>query len=92
MFTGIVKGTAVIREVRRQQGLFTLTLDFPADFDKELETGASVAVDGTCLTVTRHAPGWAEFDVLRCFRAWAGEYVGVGQWRADRRRYRGHGD
>jgi riboflavin synthase len=65
MFTGIVKGTAVIREARRQRGLYTLTLDFPAGFDQGLETGASVAVDGTCLTVTRHAPGWAEFDVMQ---------------------------
>lgn len=65
MFTGIVKGAAKIREVQRQQGLYTLVLDFPEDFDAGIETGASVAVDGVCLTVTRHAPGWAAFDVMQ---------------------------
>lgn len=65
MFTGIVKGCATIREVQRQKGLHTLVLDFPAGFDEGLETGASVAVDGTCLTVTRHAAGWAAFDVMQ---------------------------
>lgn len=65
MFTGIVKGAAQIREVQRQQGLYTLVLDFPEEFDAGIETGASVAVDGVCLTVTRHEPGWAAFDVMQ---------------------------
>ncbi len=65
MFTGIVKGTARLAKLERKQGLYTLTLDFPPDFDAGLEIGASVAVDGVCLTVTRHASGWAEFDVMQ---------------------------
>lgn len=65
MFTGIVKGAAGVREVQRRQGLYTLVLDFPEDFDAGIETGASVAVDGVCLTVTDHAPGWAAFDVMQ---------------------------
>lgn len=65
MFTGIVKGCATLSRLERKQGLHTLRLDFPPDFDAGLETGASVAVDGCCLTVTRHALGWAEFDVMQ---------------------------
>ncbi|GAA5160089.1 riboflavin synthase subunit alpha [Viridibacterium curvum] len=65
MFTGIVKGTARLSALERKAGLSTLTLDFPPGFDAELEAGASVAVDGVCLTVTRHASGWAEFDVMQ---------------------------
>jgi len=65
MFTGIVQGSAKIREVQRRQGLYTLTLDFPEGFDQNIQTGASVAVDGVCLTVTRHEPGWAAFDVMQ---------------------------
>jgi riboflavin synthase len=65
MFTGIVKACAKVREIERRQGLYTLLLDFPAGFDDGLEIGASVAVDGCCLTVTRHAPGWAAFDVMQ---------------------------
>lgn len=65
MFTGIVKGCASVREIERRQGLYSLLLDFPAGFDKGLEIGASVAVDGCCLTVTRHGSGWAAFDVMQ---------------------------
>lgn len=65
MFTGIVKGRAQVREIERRQGLYTLNLAFPPDFDHGLEIGASVAVDGACLTVTRHAPGEASFDVMQ---------------------------
>ncbi|MDP5240671.1 riboflavin synthase subunit alpha [Uliginosibacterium sp. 31-16] len=65
MFTGIVKGRASVRRIERQQGLYTLELAFPADFDAGLETGASVAVDGCCLTVTHHSSGRASFDVMQ---------------------------
>ncbi len=55
MFTGIVKGRATVREIEKRQGLYTLKIAFPKDFDEGLEIGASVAVDGVCLTVTAHA-------------------------------------
>ena len=65
MFTGIVKGRATVREIEKRQGLYTLKIAFPKDFDEGLEIGASVAVDGVCLTVTAHAPGEASFDVMQ---------------------------
>jgi riboflavin synthase len=65
MFTGIVKGCATVRSIERKPGLYTLTLDFPPDFDAGLEIGASVAVDGVCLTVTSHSPDRAVFDVMQ---------------------------
>lgn len=64
MFTGIVKGCARIKAVERRSGLITLDLAFPAGFDEGLEIGASVAVDGVCLTVTTRSPGEARFDVM----------------------------
>ncbi|WP_018610424.1 riboflavin synthase [Uliginosibacterium gangwonense] len=65
MFTGIVKGRAHVQDIQRLQGLYSIVLAFPADFDQGLEIGASVAVDGVCLTVTTHAPGQASFDVMQ---------------------------
>jgi riboflavin synthase len=52
MFTGIVQGVARVSAVVERLGLRTFTLQFPARFGRGLEVGASVAVDGTCLTVT----------------------------------------
>jgi riboflavin synthase len=97
MFTGIVKGAARIREVLRQKGLYTLVLDFPEGFDAGIETGASVAVDGVCLTVTRHAPGWAAFDVMQeslarttLIDAQAGSHVNVERAAHDGAEIGGH--
>lgn len=72
MFTGIVQGVARVAAVVERPGLKTLTLQFPAGFGAGLAIGASVAVDGTCLTVTAlhpqpDAPGSAaaaDFDVM----------------------------
>ncbi|PAS98137.1 MAG: riboflavin synthase [Candidatus Dactylopiibacterium carminicum] len=65
MFTGIVKGVAEVIAIDRKQGLLTLELAFPEGFDTGIEIGASVAVDGCCLTVTSHRPGRAVFDVMQ---------------------------
>ncbi len=66
MFTGIVQGVAHIARLADRPGLRSFTLQFPPGFDEGLAIGASVAVDGVCLTVTeRPAPGQATFDVMQ---------------------------
>ena len=66
MFTGIVQGVASIADMTDKTGLRTLTLAFPPHFTTGLEIGASVAVDGVCLTVTAlHGDHAAEFDVMQ---------------------------
>jgi len=65
MFTGIVQGVARVASLTARPGLVTLTLEFPARFGDGLEVGASVSVDGVCLTVTRLHPDAAEFDVMQ---------------------------
>jgi len=52
MFTGIVQSIAQIIEVSDKNGIRTFVIEFNQDFCHELEIGASVAVDGVCLTVT----------------------------------------
>jgi riboflavin synthase len=66
MFTGIVQGVARIASVTDKPGLRTFQISFPAGFCAGLEIGASVAVDGVCLTVTAlHGDHCAEFDVMQ---------------------------
>ena len=70
MFTGIVQGLATVRSITDKPGLRSFTLNFPPGFCDGLTTGASVAVDGVCLTVTtRHDAGGdtqaASFDVMQ---------------------------
>jgi len=71
MFTGIVAGTAQVERLADRAGLRSFTLRFGAPgFGAGLEVGASVAVDGVCLTVTvlHRVDGEvcaAEFDVMQ---------------------------
>ncbi len=66
MFTGIVQGIAEVARVAERPGLRSFTLRFPSAFTQGLEIGASVAVDGVCLTVTAlHDGEAADFDVMQ---------------------------
>jgi riboflavin synthase len=65
MFTGIVQGISTIRSISDAEGLRTFTLDFPPDFADGLTVGASVSVDGVCITVTQVlSSSSAMFDVI----------------------------
>jgi riboflavin synthase len=73
MFTGIVQGVAHVAQLVDRPGLRSFRLAFPAGFGDGLAIGASVAVDGVCLTVTAlHGQGSAidaadaaDFDVMQ---------------------------
>ncbi len=66
MFTGIVQGIARVHTLHDRAGLRSFELTLPEGFDDGLAIGASVAVDGVCLTVTaRPAPQRASFDVMQ---------------------------
>ncbi len=66
MFTGIVQGIAQVAQASDKPGLRSFRLQFPPGFAEGLAIGASVAVDGTCLTVTAlHGPDAADFDVMQ---------------------------
>lgn len=53
MFTGIVQAVATIDKVVDHQGIRTFEIEFPSGFCQEVEIGASIAIDGVCLTVTK---------------------------------------
>ncbi|KLV11470.1 MULTISPECIES: riboflavin synthase [Photobacterium] len=53
MFTGIVQSVAFIDDISDENGIQTFILKFKKGFCDGLEVGASIAVDGVCLTVTK---------------------------------------
>lgn len=66
MFTGIVQAVATVAALSDRPGLRSFTLQFPPGFLAGQEIGASVACDGTCLTVVRHHDSdRADFDVMQ---------------------------
>jgi riboflavin synthase len=62
MYTGIVTGTFPVVELTRQPGLATFAIEFDSRHLAGLKTGASVSLDGVCMTVTRIAGRLAWFD------------------------------
>jgi len=64
MYTGIVQECLPIAEVEKKTGLYTFYLDFPPELLVDLETGASVAVNGVCFTVTSITGNRVSFDAI----------------------------
>lgn len=66
MFTGIAQGVARVAQITERTGLRSFRLELPPRFTEGLSVGASVAVDGTCLTVTSlRGDNAADFDVMQ---------------------------
>ncbi len=61
MFTGIIETTGKIKNISR--GTKSLTLSVQSEFDSGLVLGESIAVNGTCLTVTEFGDDWFSADV-----------------------------
>jgi riboflavin synthase len=53
MFTGLVEGQGVVREVLPEGAAVRLDLEMPAEFQSEVRLGESIALNGCCLTVVR---------------------------------------
>jgi riboflavin synthase len=66
MFTGIVQTKAQLTEIRDEGAFRQLTLQPGSAWLNNLSRGASIAINGVCLTVTDfNAPaGWVCFDVI----------------------------
>jgi riboflavin synthase len=61
---GIVQGTAKVTEFKRQPEFATLRAAFPAGSAAGVTIGASVAINGTCLTVTQQHGDELCFDLI----------------------------
>jgi riboflavin synthase len=68
MFTGIVQTTALVSQVEDRPAFRKLRLQLASQFLKQLAQGASIAINGTCLTVTAFDVskelGWVQFDII----------------------------
>ncbi len=62
MFTGIISEVGVVEASRSRAGGRRIRIT-NAPLARELDVGASVAVEGVCLTVVALAEGWFEADV-----------------------------
>lgn len=65
MFTGIVQGVAKVEALEARPGLTTFVIDLPEDAVTGVAIGASVAIDGTCLTVTAQQGHRLWFDAMQ---------------------------
>ena len=65
MFTGIVEAKGLIsKKIPSMEGQ-RLQIEVPEGFNKDLKEGASVAVNGVCLTVTEYSNDQISFDVIK---------------------------
>lgn len=65
MFTGIVQGTATLVSIDEKPNFRTHVIDMPNEMLPGLETGASVAHNGCCLTVTEIDGNRVSFDLMK---------------------------
>ena len=63
MYTGIVAGTAPILSIAERDGFRSFTIDLTG-FDDGLEIGASVSLDGVCMTGVGIEAGRVGFDAI----------------------------
>ena len=64
MFSGIVQGTREIQEILEDSGTLRLRIDLHR-LNEGLQIGASVSVNGVCLTVVQIQKDHVSFDVIR---------------------------
>jgi len=64
VFSGIVHSTGTITQASKNQDSLTLEVESSSDFVTDLQIGASVCVDGVCLTVTSVNDTLMSFDLI----------------------------
>ena len=64
MFSGIVSHKAKIVNVKKYNDYISLTIKSPAGFNAQLKKGASISVNGVCLTSKDSGKNNLKFDVI----------------------------
>lgn len=64
MYTGIVQGTVRIVDVADKPNLRTFTVELPPELRDGLAIGASVSINGTCITATTIGADHFTFDAI----------------------------
>ena len=64
MFSGIVSHTSEIQDIKKKKDYWNLCIKLPSKFNSKLNKGASVSVNGVCLTYTGESKKYLTFDVI----------------------------
>lgn len=64
MFTGIVQQSCLLVRVDIDGSVGRLSVDLGPDLSENIDIGASIAVDGVCLTATSQSGTVVDFDVI----------------------------
>lgn len=64
MFSGIVQGTGKVSKITTKKDHISFEISAPKNFNKKLKKGASISVDGVCLTSLDNGKNKLRFDVI----------------------------
>ena len=64
VFTGIVQEKAQVSSIEKSQDFSSIRIEASSDFVKGIKIGASVSIDGVCLTVTSINENILAFDII----------------------------
>ena len=64
MFSGIVSGIGSVKSIKHKNDIISIEVKAPKNFSKKLKKGASVSVDGVCLTAINIDSDTIKFDVI----------------------------
>ena len=65
MFTGIVEARGLVLKKDILSSGLVLHVEVPEGFNKDLKKGASISVNGVCLTATEYTENRISFDVIK---------------------------
>lgn len=65
MYTGIIQACLPVTQVQSETGLIRFALKFPPSLQLGLKHGASVSIDGVCVTVVDQQAGVVWFDAMQ---------------------------
>ena len=64
MFSGIVECTGKISKIDNHGDIFSIEVYCPKGFNENLENGASISIDGVCLTSKDNGDNALKFDIV----------------------------
>ncbi len=64
MFSGIVQGTGKVSKIITKKDHISIEISAPKNFNKKLKKGASISVDGVCLTSLDNGVKKLKFDII----------------------------
>lgn len=64
MFTGIVQGMALVAALEKKPGLISMSVELPDELAAGVAIGASIALNGVCMTVTAIDGNTISFDAM----------------------------